>query len=270
MGFKESYDEIYGIARDIYLHPELGYKEYRTSEIVEDFVLKYITGINKDRSDFFIEKFSGTGIKINFPKVNERGLNMVFMAELDAVYTPTHFHSDKNTGAAHNCGHYSQVAIALSLFKEFVITGDYKELDYNISFVFVPAEEFLDLEYRKSLKEEGKIKYYGGKTEGMRLGIYFIIAFLKYPSKFCFTESIFLFSSEKLPDISSISFFEEFSIPFSFSAEESDFCLSEELFSVFLLLQPVIKRSIKIITDSVYIFFILRSPLIKYKTSYKL
>ncbi len=165
MSFRNNYNEIYEIAKDIYLHPELGYKEFRTSKIVEDFIRKYA-------SQFKIEKFSGTGIKVKFPKVNENGLNMVFIAELDAVYTPTHFYSDKETGAAHNCGHYSQVGIALSLFKEFLETEDYKKLDYNISFVFVPAEEFLDLEYRAELKKEGKIKYFGGKPEAMRLGVF--------------------------------------------------------------------------------------------------
>lgn len=165
MSFRNNYNEIYKIAKDIYLHPELGYKEFRTSKIVEDFIRKY-------SPQFEIEKFSGTGIKVKFPKVNENGLNMVFIAELDAVYTPTHFYSDKETGAAHNCGHYSQVGIALSLFKEFLETEDYKKLDYNISFVFVPAEEFLDLEYRAELKKEGKIKYFGGKPEAMRLGVF--------------------------------------------------------------------------------------------------
>ncbi len=168
MSFKENYREIYEIARDIYLHPELGYKEYRTSKIAEDFILKYTKG----NLGFYIEKFSGTGIKVRFPKVNEHALNMVFMAELDAVYTPAHFHADSKTGAAHNCGHYSQVAIALSLFKEFTVSEDYKKLDYNISFIFVPAEEYLDLEYRKSLKEKGEIRFFGGKPEAMRLGIF--------------------------------------------------------------------------------------------------
>ena len=40
MSFKENYKEIYEIAKDIYTHPELGYKEYRTSKTVEDFIRK--------------------------------------------------------------------------------------------------------------------------------------------------------------------------------------------------------------------------------------
>lgn len=107
MSFAENYKEIYSIAKDIYLHPELGYKEFRTSKIVEDFILKYCPDIK-------IQKFSTTGLRVDLPKSSKNSLNMVYMAELDAVYTPTHFHADKETGAAHNCGHYSQVAIALS------------------------------------------------------------------------------------------------------------------------------------------------------------
>lgn len=165
MGFSENFNEIYEIAEDIYLHPELGYKEFRTSGIIENFILKYAPEIK-------IHKFSRTGLKISLPKNKKNLLNMVFIAELDAVYTPAHFHADKNTGAAHNCGHYSQVAIALSLFKELFLTREYENLDYNISFVFVPAEEFLDLEYRENLREKGEIKYFGGKPEAMRLGIF--------------------------------------------------------------------------------------------------
>lgn len=165
MSFSKNYDEIYSIAKEIYFNPELGFKEYRTSKIIEDFIKKYAPNL-------LIEKFLETGIKVNLPKKDENKLNMVFIAELDAVYTPSHIYANKTTGAAHNCGHYSQVAIALSIFKEFIESRDYETFDYNISFVFVPAEEFLDLEYRENLKKEGKIKYLGGKPESMRLGIF--------------------------------------------------------------------------------------------------
>ena len=54
---------------------------------------------------------------------------MAFIAELDAVYAPTHFQADPETGAAHNCGHFTQVAIALSLYDHYVKTQNYEELD---------------------------------------------------------------------------------------------------------------------------------------------
>ena len=41
MSFRNNYNEIYEIAKDIYLHPELGYKEFRTSQIIEKFIKKF-------------------------------------------------------------------------------------------------------------------------------------------------------------------------------------------------------------------------------------
>ncbi len=97
---------------------------------------------------------------------------LAFIAEFDAVYAPTHFQADAKTGAAHNCGHFTQVAIALALYDHYVKTGDYKKLDFNLCFIFVPAEEYLDLDFRKQLREAGKIQFLGGKPEAMSLGVF--------------------------------------------------------------------------------------------------
>src|SRR5699024_9874566 len=40
------------------------------------------------------------------------------------------------------------------------------------SFIFVPAEEYLDLSYRDELIKQGKISHYGGKPEAMKLGVF--------------------------------------------------------------------------------------------------
>lgn len=165
MDFQKYYDEVYEIAKDIYMHPELGYKEFRTSEIVKNYILKYLDNVE-------IESFSTTGIKFTLPTAEEKQLKMAFVVELDAVYAPSHFHADKNTGAAHNCGHYSQIGIGLSLFRGLIENNNYKDLDYSISFVFIPAEEYLDLDYREELKKMGEITYFGGKPEAMKLGVF--------------------------------------------------------------------------------------------------
>ena len=39
------------------------------------------------------------------------------------------------------------------------------ELCGEVVFFAVPAEEFINLEFRQKLKDEGKIKYFGGKQE---------------------------------------------------------------------------------------------------------
>lgn len=159
----KDYTEILDIANEIYLNPELGYKENNTSNIIENFVKKYAPNIE-------ITKFAKTGLKFNIG--TKKHIHIALVGELDAVYAPSHFHSNKNTGAAHNCGHYSQVAILLDIFKKIVTTEIANSFDFSIGFVFVPAEEFLDLDFRKKLVKDGEISYFGGKPEAIKLGIF--------------------------------------------------------------------------------------------------
>ncbi|WP_017471307.1 M20/M25/M40 family metallo-hydrolase [Amphibacillus jilinensis] len=159
-----NYDEdIKKIADDIYQNPELGYKETKTKATV----IKFLKQINPNIE---LEYFSTTGFKTRLG--NAKSLHIAFIAELDAVYAPTHFKADPSNGAAHNCGHYTQVAIALALYQELFQTKAYESFDYQLSFIFVPAEEYLDLGYREQLRHEKTIHHYGGKPEAMRLGVF--------------------------------------------------------------------------------------------------
>ncbi|AVR00115.1 carboxypeptidase [Oceanobacillus iheyensis] len=162
MLFKEQYEEIKEIAEDIYFHPELGYKETRTKEKVMNYLKKVNPNIG-------FEEFSTTGFKSTMGNPNG-DTHIAFIAELDAVYAPSHMYADKNSGAAHNCGHYTQVAIALALYSH--LHKSEATLTNKISFIFVPAEEYLDLDYRDDLIKEGTISHYGGKPEAMKLGIF--------------------------------------------------------------------------------------------------
>ncbi|MBS4202346.1 carboxypeptidase [Bacillus sp. FJAT-49732] len=164
MIFKKQYEEIKKIAEDIYYHPELGYKEERTKE-------KIVASLKSMNPNIEIEEFSTTGFKTTLGDQDKK-LQVAFIAELDAVYTPSHMYADKITGAAHNCGHYTQVAIALALYNYLVKSNVYKDFNYKISFIFVPAEEYLDLAYRDELIKQNKITHYGGKPEAMKLGIF--------------------------------------------------------------------------------------------------
>lgn len=163
MFFKERFAEMQAIAEKIFDRPELGYKEWETSALVRDF-------LKKENPQAELESFSTTGIKTYL--TTDKPLTMVFIAELDAVYAPSHFNADKETGAAHNCGHFTQVTIALALYAYFMETKIHEDFDYNIAFVFIPAEEYLDLDYRKQLVQDGKITYLGGKPEAMKLGVF--------------------------------------------------------------------------------------------------
>ncbi|WP_408008478.1 M20/M25/M40 family metallo-hydrolase [Pseudalkalibacillus sp. A8] len=163
MIFNEQYIAISELAKKIFENPELGYKEIKTKETVINF-------LRKINPNIYIDEFSTTGLKTSF--YNEKDLTIAFIAELDAVYAPTHKSADPETGAAHNCGHYTQVAIALALYRFFYQSEAYKKYDFNLTFIFVPAEEYLDLAFRDELMANKKISYYGGKPEAMKLGVF--------------------------------------------------------------------------------------------------
>lgn len=164
MLFKEQYKSIKRIADKIYQNPELGYKELQTKETIMAALKQFNPVIE-------FEEFSTTGFKTSLGGEG-KDLHIAFIGELDAVYAPTHKYADENTGAAHNCGHYTQVAIALALYNYLFQSEVYKNYDFKLSFVFVPAEEYLDLEYREHLMKENTITHYGGKPEAMKLGIF--------------------------------------------------------------------------------------------------
>lgn len=163
MNFKDSYPKLLEFTEDLFNHPELGYKEFRSSQAVID----YLTDINPTIE---YETFARTGIKVQLTK--DKTHTLAFIAELDAVYSPSHFNSDPNTGAAHNCGHFTQVAIALALYEYYIKTGDQLDYSYNLCFIFLPAEEYLDLDFRRELRANGDISYLGGKPEAMSLGVF--------------------------------------------------------------------------------------------------
>lgn len=148
---------------DLFNNPELGFKEFKTSKKIQD-ELKFLN------PNVELEIFSKTGIKTYLSK--DKDITICFLAELDAVYAPSHFNADKETGAAHNCGHFTQMTVALSLYQKLLESKEYKEWDYNICFIFIPAEEYVDLPYRKKLAENGEIVHLGGKAEAMRLGVF--------------------------------------------------------------------------------------------------
>ena len=163
MFFDQAYERHRAFAEDLFQHPELGFKEERTREKV----VEYIHSVQADAS---IQDFALTGLRVDLNHGRER--TMAFIAELDAVYTPGHFQADPQTGAAHTCGHFTQVTIALALYHYYVVSQAYLDLDFNLAFIFVPAEEYLDLDYRRALRDQGKVVHLGGKAEAMRLGVF--------------------------------------------------------------------------------------------------
>ncbi len=149
-------DEIIGIGDDLLRCPELGYKEEKTSEKIceafECFGIPYEKGM------------ALTGVKGTL-KGNGDGPHICIIGELDAVPCATHPFADKESGAAHACGHNVQLTTMIGAAIGLKKSGALEKFPGKVSFFAVPAEEYIDLDYRRNLREQGKIKYFGGKQQ---------------------------------------------------------------------------------------------------------
>jgi amidohydrolase len=162
-------EEIFAIGEDIRTHPELGFKEFRTAKIVADCMdrlkIPYQSGI------------AVTGVKGILPGAGgEReggsGPTAAYLGELDSIIVSDHPDADPDTGAAHACGHNAQIASLIALAYGFVESGVMTHLGGNIALMAVPAEEYVEIDYRLRLKEQGELEFLGGKPEMIRLGAF--------------------------------------------------------------------------------------------------
>lgn len=159
----ENKDLIFNIGRKIYKNPELGYKEFETTKLVKEFFEEEL-GLK------VVDNIAYTGCKA---QINEEksGPKVAVLGELDGIICNDHKDS-LDSGASHTCGHNIQIAGMLAVAIGLLKSGVYKELDGKIEFIATPAEEFIDMEYRSKLKEEGYIQYFGGKQELIRNGTF--------------------------------------------------------------------------------------------------
>lgn len=159
----ERREEIISIGETIFKNPELGFKEIKTSALVKD--------IFKSLNLPFQEGLAITGVKA-MGKGKSHDIKIAIMGELDAVVCPRHPDADPLTGAAHSCGHNAQIAAMLGAAIGLVASNVMENLDGDVAFMAVPAEEYVELEYRERLREENKIFFFGGKQELIRLGAF--------------------------------------------------------------------------------------------------
>src|SRR3712207_955420 len=92
------------------------------------------------------------------------------MGELDALAVPNNPQADPVTGAVHACGHNAQIASMLGAGMGLIASGVLQELAGRVVLFAVPAEEYIEIEYRLDLRQQGKIEFLGGKTELIKLG----------------------------------------------------------------------------------------------------
>ena len=159
----EHRDEIIQIGEQIFNNPELGFKEHKTAALVKEVFKKL--GLPYE------ENLAITGVKA-LAEGKKHDVKVAIMGELDAVVSPMHPCADPVTGAAHACGHNAQVASMLGAAMGLVYGNVLDKLAGDVAFMAVPAEEYVELEFRERLRDEGKIKFFGGKQEFIRIGAF--------------------------------------------------------------------------------------------------
>lgn len=156
-------DDIINAGEYILRNPELGFKEYKTSALVCEEFEKLNIPYTKD--------LAITGVKGTVGKADAK-VNVCIIGEMDAVKCYGNPFADPQTGAAHACGHNTQVATMLGAAYGLIKSGVLEELDGKVTFFAVPAEEFVELEYREQLKAQGKLTYLSGKQELIHIGAF--------------------------------------------------------------------------------------------------
>lgn len=156
-------DQILSLGHAIYADPETGYKEFHTADRLAERL--EALGLQVTRGAAY------TGV-VGKAQKQKQGRRIAVIGELDSVINPQHPDAAKETGNVHACGHNIQVTMMYAVARALVPTGILEELDGNVNFVGVPAEEYVELEYRTELKEAGKIKYFAGKPQMVYEGVF--------------------------------------------------------------------------------------------------
>lgn len=170
-------EKIISFAEDIQAHPESGYEETRTAAKTADF-LRYLgykvteglalTGVSGEADmnpETRTEKKSASDFA---PKT---GSNITVIGEMDAIGCRTHPKADPTTGVAHACGHHAQMAAMIGTAIAMADPAVREKMSGSLTFMAVPAEEYIDADKRLRLKEKG-IQFCCGKSELIRTGAF--------------------------------------------------------------------------------------------------
>lgn len=146
----------------IWANPETGYKEWKTHKYLKDiFVsLGYEVIETENIPGFYADVDTG-----------RNGPTLGIFAEMDGLIVPSHPAADKETGAVHACRHCMQTAALVGLAASLKEPDALNGLSGRIRLIVVPAEEGVELEFRRSLIEKGIVHSKSGKVEFLRRGL---------------------------------------------------------------------------------------------------
>ncbi len=149
-------EKIIALGETLFLTPETGYNEINTSAVM----LERLAALGV----LDITRCAVTGIK-GYLRGGAHHVCVGVMGELDAVISPQHPAADPVSHAAHACGHNAQLAVLYGVALALQESGVMADLQGDVCLLAVPAEEYIQIEERKQLIAEGKIKHLGGKQQ---------------------------------------------------------------------------------------------------------
>ena len=128
-------DDLVALRRDIHAHPELGFEERRTADLVAERLAGW--GIAVDR------RFAKTGVVglVHGRDGGACGRLLGLRADMDAL--PVHeanafAHASRHAGVMHACGHDGHTAMLLAAARHLAQDGRF---DGTLNLIFQPAEE---------------------------------------------------------------------------------------------------------------------------------
>lgn len=130
------HDELSAIRQDIHAHPELGFQEHRTSDIVA----RSLTALGYEVH----RNIGRTGVVgLLDGKRNDSGLSVGLRADMDALpilEQGTAPYASTNVGVMHACGHDGHTAVLLGAARYLAETRNFNG---RLVLIFQPAEEGL-------------------------------------------------------------------------------------------------------------------------------
>jgi amidohydrolase len=134
---KELFEWIREVRRDLHAHPELAFREFRTTERIREL----LTGLGWEARPVP----GSTGV-IGLLRGRGHGPVIALRADIDALpITELNevAYRSKNEGIMHACGHEANTAIMLGVARKIVDTGLMTRARGAVKLIFQPAEEQL-------------------------------------------------------------------------------------------------------------------------------
>lgn len=125
-------DELIELRRDFHRYPELGYQEFRTSQIVFNYLQQLGIGA---------KMVTKTGV-VGLLKGSREGKTVLLRADMDALPQQEKTglpYQSLHEGIMHACGHDGHTAMLLVAAK--ILAAHRDEIAGNVKFVFQPNEE---------------------------------------------------------------------------------------------------------------------------------